>query len=96
MLLFQRSHNHKLDICILFGKNRFMAASPEQAWTKVRHMINFAALAKSLGITRGAVSLWKVVPEARVEDVHRFTRIPRDELRPDLYPSSKLMPWERA
>ena len=41
-------------------------------------------LAKALGITRGAVSVWKRVPASRLGDVARLTGIPAEELRPDL------------
>ncbi len=44
-----------------------------------------AFVARSLGITRGAVTRWEVVPAARVLDVERATGIPRERLRPDLY-----------
>lgn len=46
-------------------------------------------LAKALGITHGAVNQWRRVPAERVIDVERATGIPREKLRPDLYPSER-------
>lgn len=43
-------------------------------------------VARGLGITVQAVSLWDRVPAERVPDVERITGIPRHELRPDLWP----------
>ena len=48
-----------------------------------------AFVARSLGITRSAVTRWEMVPAARVLDVERATGIPRERLRPDLYQSSR-------
>ena len=44
-----------------------------------------AALARHLGVTRGAVAQWERVPAERVIEISRFTGIPREVLRPDLY-----------
>lgn len=43
-------------------------------------------LARELGITQGAISQWSRVPAERVLDVSRIADIPKEELRPDLYP----------
>lgn len=43
------------------------------------------ALSKALGLSRGAVSQWEVVPLNRVKDVERITGIPRETLRPDFF-----------
>jgi hypothetical protein len=45
-----------------------------------------ARLAKELGISPQAVSQWHIVPVERVLEVERITDMPRDELRPDIYP----------
>lgn len=37
-------------------------------------------------ITPQAISQWKKVPAERVLDVERVTGVPRNELRPDIYP----------
>jgi DNA-binding transcriptional regulator YdaS (Cro superfamily) len=42
-------------------------------------------LAKSLGVTPGAISQWRRVPSERVLEVEAATGIPRHTLRPDLY-----------
>ena len=44
-------------------------------------------LAKMLGISRAAVSVWEVVPIARVAIVEAKTGVPREELRPDIFRS---------
>lgn len=52
-------------------------------------------IARPLGITPQAVSQWDEVPPMRVLAVERITGIPREELRPDLYPldrQPKVMP----
>lgn len=43
-------------------------------------------VARALKITHGAVSQWKRVPAERVILVAALTGIPRERLRPDLYP----------
>lgn len=44
-----------------------------------------AKVAKALGLSRAAVSLWDRVPAEVVVEVERITEIPREQLRPDLY-----------
>lgn len=44
-----------------------------------------AKVARGVGLSRAAVSLWTKVPAERVVDVERITGIPREQLRPDLY-----------
>lgn len=46
------------------------------------------ALARALGISQPAVSTWQRVPAERVIPVEALTGVPRDALRPDLYPES--------
>lgn len=43
-----------------------------------------ASLARVLGISRGAVCHWSVIPAKHVWSVERLTGIPASELRPDL------------
>lgn len=43
-------------------------------------------LAQALGIGSNAISQWERVPAERVIDVERATGIPRNQLRPDIYP----------
>lgn len=52
----------------------------------VNRNVDRSQLARDLGITTGAVWQWRRVPAERVVDVSRLTGIPREELRPDLYP----------
>ena len=47
-------------------------------------------VARELGLTRSAVSMWDKVPAERVVDVERVTGIPRHQLRSDLH----LVPTE--
>jgi DNA-binding transcriptional regulator YdaS (Cro superfamily) len=44
------------------------------------------ALANKLGISKQAVSMWERIPADRIIAVEAATGIPREELRPDLYP----------
>ncbi len=48
-----------------------------------------AGLAKPLGISEQAISQWDEVPPLRVLAVERASGIPREELRPDLYPAEQ-------
>jgi DNA-binding transcriptional regulator YdaS (Cro superfamily) len=45
-----------------------------------------AALGRALGITLGAVSLWKQVPIKHVPMICRLYRLREHELRPDVWP----------
>jgi hypothetical protein len=42
-------------------------------------------VARGLGLSRSAVSLWDKVPAEVVVEVERISGIPRERLRPDLY-----------
>lgn len=44
-------------------------------------------LASSLNINKSTVSRWKRVPAERVIEVEKATGIPREEIRPDIYPA---------
>jgi DNA-binding transcriptional regulator YdaS (Cro superfamily) len=46
-----------------------------------------AALASRLGISKQAVGQWRRVPERRVVEVARVTKVRAWVLRPDLYPA---------
>lgn len=46
-------------------------------------------LAKQLGIAHQSFYSWSRVPAERVIEFERITGIPRQELRPDLYPPQK-------
>lgn len=45
-----------------------------------------ASLAEKLGITSQALSQWHRVPVSRVIEVERITGVPKEKLRPDIYP----------
>jgi DNA-binding transcriptional regulator YdaS (Cro superfamily) len=49
-------------------------------------------LARKLGVNKSTVSLWNLrrVPAERVIEIERETGIPRQELRPDIYPPEAL------
>lgn len=47
-------------------------------------------LARSLGLTPGAVSQWEQVPADKAVDVSRLTGIPVEELRPDVFRVSSV------
>jgi DNA-binding transcriptional regulator YdaS (Cro superfamily) len=49
-------------------------------------MGGFTPLAKALGISPQAVWQWNTVPPHHVIAIERLTGVPREELRPDLYP----------
>ena len=49
-----------------------------------------AALARDLGISRQALHQWKRIPPLRVLTVERLTGVPRETLRPDLYPLASV------
>jgi DNA-binding transcriptional regulator YdaS (Cro superfamily) len=42
-------------------------------------------LARLVGVSPAAISLWKKVPVNRVPDVERLTGVPRHILRPDFW-----------
>jgi DNA-binding transcriptional regulator YdaS (Cro superfamily) len=44
------------------------------------------ALARKLGINYQAIQSWKRIPAERVLAIETITNIPREQLRPDLYP----------
>lgn len=51
-----------------------------------------AKLAAALNISSQAVSQWKRIPAERVIDIERATGVPRQTLRPDLYPVQEPAP----
>lgn len=59
--------------------------TPEDAWLRVKKIINVSALADELKLTRAAVHAWSKVPAERLIEIARLTGIRREALRPDLY-----------
>jgi len=57
----------------------------ERAAVRLRQEFRVADLADKLGITPPAIYSWTRIPEKRVDAVSKLTRIPRHELRPDLF-----------
>lgn len=53
-------------------------------------------LSLALGLSRGAASQWRRIPAERVIDIERITGIPREILRPDLYPVQQSYIGNRA
>lgn len=51
---------------------------------------SMAALARAIGVTRGAVAQWERVPAERIGDVSRATGLPPHIIRPDLFPAEVL------
>lgn len=54
------------------------------AWAYYRKIVNMAALAKRLGVSRGLIAHWTVVPDKYLATVSRVTGIPQRQLRPDV------------
>lgn len=55
-----------------------------------RHAVKSKSqLAKHLGVTRQAISGWSVVPVEHVLEIEGLIKVPRYEMRPDVYPAPK-------
>ncbi len=65
----------------------------EQAWQDLRRRINLSAVADDLKVSRAAVSAWKRVPAERVLALSAILGVPKEDLRPDLYPTPVPDPW---
>jgi DNA-binding transcriptional regulator YdaS (Cro superfamily) len=64
-----------------------MQETPEQALDRAVKVAGSAsALARALGISPEAVMQWRQVPALRVIKVAQVTGVPKEALRPDLYP----------
>lgn len=62
----------------------------------IKHAGNAARLAEQLGVRRQALYQWDRVPAERVLEIERITGVPRQELRPDLYPPESNTSGEAA
>lgn len=58
-------------------------AAIQQAAEKIGGIVK---LSLALGLSRGAAAQWRRVPAERVLEVERLTGVPKEILRPDLYP----------
>jgi DNA-binding transcriptional regulator YdaS (Cro superfamily) len=67
--------------------------TPEQAWADIRSAQYLVDIAKRLEISRAAVSAWKRVPAERVLALSAILGVPKEDLRPDLYPTPVPDPW---
>jgi DNA-binding transcriptional regulator YdaS (Cro superfamily) len=56
----------------------------ETAASKVGGLV---ALARKLGISHQSFYSWRRIPAERVIEIEKATGIPRQQLRPDLYPA---------
>lgn len=50
------------------------------------------SLARLIGVTPQAISQWTRVPAERVLQVENATGVPREALRPDIYPPNDFLP----
>ena len=55
-----------------------------------------SALARALGVAQPSISTWTRVPAERVLSVESLTAVPRQVLRPDLYPVNENAPADDA
>jgi DNA-binding transcriptional regulator YdaS (Cro superfamily) len=70
-----------------------VAATPQEALEQAKKAAGGqGALAKELGISTQAIGQWSVVPAERVLDVERITKVRRELLRPDIYPTEQSPP----
>jgi DNA-binding transcriptional regulator YdaS (Cro superfamily) len=55
----------------------------------IDRMGGFSGAARKIGVSRQAILLWtqSQVPASRVLQVENLSLVPRERLRPDLYPS---------
>lgn len=64
-----------------------MAMRSEALTRAIQQAGGVGKLAEAVGVSGPAISQWEEVPGNRVIAVERATGVPRQELRPDLYPA---------
>lgn len=69
-----------------------MADRSEALQRAIREAGGVGKLAEVIGVTGPAISQWEQVPANRVIAVERASGVPRQELRPDLYPAERVVP----
>jgi DNA-binding transcriptional regulator YdaS (Cro superfamily) len=68
-----------LEFCAMMDKSEALRRA-------IKNVGGLAGLAAPLGISEQAISQWDEVPPLRVLAVERVSGVPKEELRPDLYP----------
>ena len=64
--------------------------SPEQALAEAsRRVGSRAALARALGVSKQAALVWTTTPSRHVWAIARLSGVPREALRPDLFPKPR-------
>lgn len=68
----------------------------ELAWAEARARLDgLKPLAAKLGISRQAISAWRIVPGKHAVKVSEETGVSLHELRPDIYPAGLYGPKQR-
>lgn len=57
---------------------------------------SYRKIAKRIGLTPQAISRWKRIPQAHLEEVSELTGLPASVLRPDLVSLAKLISEQKA
>lgn len=71
------------------------ALSPVSMWLQERGL-TVSGIARHLKVNKASISKWKRIPAVHVIEVERATGIPRQEIRPDIYPPQDPFPGAAA
>lgn len=66
-----------------------MALNAEHMRVAIAKAGGIVKLGRALGIKHTSLYKWERIPAERVLDFERISDIPREKLRPDLYPGDK-------